>query len=139
MSCVRCVPFYDARHTIMTYGDSLSTNSGELHSVGEIILLRRISKIAAPYFWGVVDSGNVRFQFFVPMCPADSHWFLEGQATTLQMMHYPSKFPLDWQFGELKYGMMNWGEKIQSKKLLPSVFMLKEPLKNQWVLSLIHI
>ena len=100
------------------------------NGVGEVILLRRVSEIAAPYFWGMIYSGNIRLQFFVPFCPADSSWFQISRETTLQMMHYPSKFPLGWPFGEVKYGMMNWAGKDTVKKAASVSFYVERTVEE---------
>ncbi len=74
----------------------------------EVLLFRRLSDEAIPYFWLVLQYKNFCLQTFVPFCPKDSHWLRENTEATFTLTHYPSKFGTQWPFGPTTYGRLDW-------------------------------
>jgi hypothetical protein len=77
-------------------------------SESAVLLLRRRSEEALPYFWLVLQYKNFGLQTFVPFCPKDSRWFREDAEATFSLVYHPSKFGPNWPFGLTKYGRLDW-------------------------------
>jgi len=81
------------------------------NEVSDVVLLRRKQDSPEPYLWCVVQCGNLRFQVFVPFCPADRALIRNddtGCTFKASGVHCPSKFGPDWPFGPTRYGYMDW-------------------------------
>lgn len=76
------------------------------YKVGKVLLLRRKLSKPIPYLWCIVATSNYRFQFFVPFCPSDS--WLGKKETQFSCRHFPTPFGEDWEYGETKFGVLNW-------------------------------
>jgi hypothetical protein len=75
---------------------------------GEAMLLRRKKEGPEPYLWCLVQSGNQRFQMFVPFCPADACWFKTNQPISVTSKHFTSRFGPNWRYGPTQFGFMDW-------------------------------
>lgn len=84
----------------------------------EVLLLKRTTNDAIPYFLCIVAFANYRLQWFVPFCSSDDSWFQKGDAVEISLVHFPSRFGPDWHFGKTKYYAMDWSgsQPIRSSK-----------------------
>lgn len=89
----------------------------------KVILLRRKQPGPEPYMWCVLQVLNHRFQFYVPSCPADDSYFLQGGPVTIPAMNYRlPEIPFDWPLSESEYWREDWSSDEETQVAIEAAF-----------------
>src|SRR3712207_3060115 len=73
-----------------------------------VILLKRKHPGPEPYLWCVLQVLNHGFQFFVPYCPADSHFLRAGEVKIPAWPYRPTEIPFDPPFDTFECWQEDW-------------------------------
>ena len=98
-------------------------------NASHVLLLRRTKLVPSPYLWFIIQFRNTRLQMFVPFCNSDQNWLHLDKPSQFSYVAFPSNFPKDWEFGETKFGFLDWSSKeVKSEQTGATIRMVGPPV-----------
>ncbi|MCA9041631.1 MAG: hypothetical protein KDA65_14855 [Planctomycetaceae bacterium] len=85
-------------------------------SVSEIVILKRKTDLPIPTYWCIIQYRNHRLQTFLPFVRSDQSWMKMEENVSLKLIHYPSRFGPNWEYG-LETGRYEDWSCIESKTI----------------------
>ena len=95
-----------------------------------VVLLQRRDESREPYFWFVVQMGNLRLQVFVPGCRPDQELFASGSAKVTTRLFPDASLDCRWPYGHTQWGMLDWASTSSHRESSSFSFVFAEALQH---------